>query len=288
MPIVRGVRCLMDWDLLRHFLVVVREGSFTAAGKRLRVDPTTVARRVARLEEELRTPLLIRNGPHVEPTPTGQRVAARAEEMERAQQSVRAVADDATGEPRGRVRVTTVQDVVDHLLLPALVEVSARWPELRVDLFTTHAQLDLASGQADLAVRVGQQQHLAALEVGHVLGRQAPRRQPATARVGTLGEGRQVARDEPLLGGGLADERWTAGFGRARPKLRGSHLATLVRAAHLDLGIVMCPEGMAGELVALPGLPIRRERALWLVTTSELASVPRVRVVMDAIVAAIR
>ncbi|MCA9491664.1 MAG: LysR family transcriptional regulator [Myxococcales bacterium] len=277
----------MEWDLLRHYLAVVREGSFTAAGRRLRVDPTTVARRVGRLEEELRTPLLIRNGPHVEPTPTGRRVAARAEEMERAQQSVRAVADDATGEPRGRVRVTTVQDVVDHLLLPALVDVSARWPELRVDLFTTHAQLDLASGQAELAVRVGAPteqgliaRHLTTFVERPHVGRGWLEARGLRAEDVTDLEGREVL----LL---LADERWTAGFGRARPKLRGSHLATLVRAARRDLGIVMCPEGMGEGLVPLPALPIRRERALWLVTTSELASVPRVRVVMDAIVAAI-
>ena len=41
----------MDWDDLRVFLAVARADSLTGAGKVLRLDPATVSRRIARLEE---------------------------------------------------------------------------------------------------------------------------------------------------------------------------------------------------------------------------------------------
>lgn len=42
---------MMDWDDLRVFLAVARTESLSAAGKRLKIDPATVGRRIARLEE---------------------------------------------------------------------------------------------------------------------------------------------------------------------------------------------------------------------------------------------
>jgi DNA-binding transcriptional LysR family regulator len=273
-----------DWDQLRVLLAVAREGSFTAAARRLRLDATTVGRRVTRLEEALGTPLFVRNGPQVRPTAAGLRVAGLAEEMERTQLAVRNVAADLAGEPAGRVRLTTVQDVADHLLLPALVAVAERHPRLRIDLYTTPETLDLAAGQADLAVRLGAPvaQHLVArhlttlVERPHVAPSWLAARGLSAADVVDL-QGREVL----LL---LVDERWTAGFGEARPRLRAANLATLVAAARGGLGIVMCPSELAAGLVPLPSLPIHRERSLWLATTPELAQVPRVRVVMDAIV----
>jgi DNA-binding transcriptional LysR family regulator len=275
-----------DWDALRYLLAVSREGSFTAAARRLRVDPTTVGRRVAGLEAALKTPLVVRNGPRVRLTAAGARVAALAEEAERTVQAARAVADEATRAPAGRVRVTTVQDVVDHLLLPALADVAARWPRLRIDLFTTPQVLDLAAGEADVAVRLGPPtgSHLVARHLATLVERPHAAQSWLDARGLAPGDVTDLHDREVLLI--LADDRWTAGFGEARPKLRAGSLATLVAAARRGLGIVLCPDALAHDLVPLPSLPIRRERALWLATTPELARVPRVRVVLDAITAA--
>ena len=48
----------MDWDDLRVFLAVARTESLSAAGKRLKIDPATVGRRVTRLEESTKARLL--------------------------------------------------------------------------------------------------------------------------------------------------------------------------------------------------------------------------------------
>lgn len=275
-----------DWDGLRFLLAVAREGSFARAGRRLRVDPTTVARRVSALEAALRAPLLVRSGPTVRLTATGERVVAVAEEMSRAGERVRSVVDDATGEPAGRVRLTTLQEVADQLLLPALVDVTTRWPRLRIDLLTTPETLDLTAGKADVAVRLGAPggQHLVARHLRTLT--EQPHAAPSwlAARGLRAEDVTDLHEREVLLV--FAAERWTTGLGEVRPRLRSSSLRTLVEAARRGLGVVCCPPELAAGLVPLPGLPIRRERALWLVTTPELARVPRVRVVLDAVTAA--
>lgn len=275
-----------DWDGLRYLLAVARGGSFTAAARRLRVDPTTVGRRVSSLEQALHVALVVRNGPRVGLTAAGVRVAALAEEAERTVQGARALAEEDSRAPAGRVRVTTVQDVLDTLLLPALTEVAARWPRLRIDLLTTPQVLDLAAGQADVAVRLGPPtgSHLVARHLTTVVERPYVARSWLESRGLSPGDVTDLEDREVLLL--LVDDRWTAGFGEARPKLRASSLATLVAAARRGLGVVLCPDALAQELVLLPALPIRRERALWLATTPELAPLPRVRVVLDAITAA--
>ncbi len=45
---------MADWDDLRVFLAVARGESLSGAGKALKIDPATVGRRIARLEEALR------------------------------------------------------------------------------------------------------------------------------------------------------------------------------------------------------------------------------------------
>lgn len=44
---------MMDWDNIRYFLAVAREGSVSAAAERLEVNHSTVLRRIAQLEESL-------------------------------------------------------------------------------------------------------------------------------------------------------------------------------------------------------------------------------------------
>lgn len=44
---------MANWDDIRLFLELAREGSLSAAARRLKVDHSTVARRIATLERDL-------------------------------------------------------------------------------------------------------------------------------------------------------------------------------------------------------------------------------------------
>ena len=73
----------IDWNDLRHVLALKREGSFAAAGRRLGLDPTTVARRLRAIERTLGARLFERGTEgEMRPTPAGEVTADRAEAVE--------------------------------------------------------------------------------------------------------------------------------------------------------------------------------------------------------------
>lgn len=281
---MRYAAWVYDWDDLRFLLAVHREGSLVAAGRRLRVDATTVGRRITALEQALKAKLVARSGASLVLTPTGHRVAGAVERAEHAIIEAERMAAGEGDTPSGRVRVTTLQDVADALVLPVLPELKRRWPAVRVDLWCTARVLDLVAGEADLSVRVGRP-----TEPDLITRRLCTLVERPYASRDWLAERGLAANDVVDLDGRevlllLIEDRWTDGLGQARPALRATAMSTLIAGARAGMGVVMAPESLAGsypELVALPSLPVSRERSLWLAMPEELAAVPRVRVVAD-------
>ena len=72
----------MNWDDLRFLVAIGREGTLAAAARRLKVDQTTVARRLRALEDTLGTPLFERSDKHWRPTAVGASVLERAARIE--------------------------------------------------------------------------------------------------------------------------------------------------------------------------------------------------------------
>ena len=70
---------MLDWNDLRYFLTVARDGSTLAAARELRVSQTTVARRIAALEEALGVRLFEKRQAGYSLTPDGQSLLGRAE-----------------------------------------------------------------------------------------------------------------------------------------------------------------------------------------------------------------
>src|SRR5258708_10907192 len=71
----------MDWDHIRCFLAVHREGSLRAAARRLGVDQTTAGRRVAALEQQLGAKLFVKTPTGYLTTPAGEALLASAERL---------------------------------------------------------------------------------------------------------------------------------------------------------------------------------------------------------------
>ena len=91
----------MDWDDLRIFLTVARSESLSGAGKTLRLDPATVGRRIARLEETLALRLFAKSPQGYALTEEGVRLSAHAERVETevsgAQEALRGTTGGLTG-----------------------------------------------------------------------------------------------------------------------------------------------------------------------------------------------
>src|SRR3954467_2154325 len=111
---------MLDWNDLRYFLAVVRDGSTLAAARTLRTSQTTAARRVAALEKALGVPLFEKRQAGYSVTPAGEELVARAEQVERA---ANGFADAATAHGRdlsGTVKITT-EEVYGITLLAQLL-----------------------------------------------------------------------------------------------------------------------------------------------------------------------
>jgi len=119
---------MLDWNDLRYFLAVAREGSTLAAGRALRVSQTTVARRIAALEATLGFPVFEKKQAGYALTPAGEQLVERARQVEMAAD---AFADAAAAEKRetsGTVRITTQDIFAVTLLAPMLRELHDRHP----------------------------------------------------------------------------------------------------------------------------------------------------------------
>jgi len=145
----------MDLNQLALFVRVVEAGSFTAAATRLDLPKSSVSRGIAALEQDLNVRLLQRTTRTLHLTDAGQslyQVASHAlEDIERAT----TCAGELQDLPRGKVRITSSEDVGRLLVAPVAARFMQQYPEIDLDVVLTPRNVDLVQEGFDLAVRVG-------------------------------------------------------------------------------------------------------------------------------------
>jgi len=146
------------WDDLRCLLAVARGGSTAAAARSLGMDATTVARRVAALEESVGLPLFERRANGYRSV-AGLDLLAQAERVEAEMLAFEDLARANRRSVNGWVRVTGTEAMVTHLLGPAVARVREAHPGLRLEIVTEDRRMDLVRGAADIALRVGTTPH---------------------------------------------------------------------------------------------------------------------------------
>ncbi len=144
---------MLDWNDLRYFLAVARKGSTLAAGRELRVSQTTVARRVAALEEAIGLALFDRRQAGYSLTTDGEALLPRAEAVEEAARNFSDAAGAEVRELHGTVRLSTEEIFSVTLVAPMLRELRAIHPEILIELDSSVDVRDLGSGEADVALR---------------------------------------------------------------------------------------------------------------------------------------
>lgn len=142
-----------DWNDLKTFLAVARNGSTLAAAKILGVNQTTVARRLEALETALGLKLFERDQTGSRISEAGQDLVAAAERVE---QAAHDLGSRAAARGRGlveTVRLTTVELLSNLIVTPGLAEFRRQYPRIKIDQVLSNDQLDLQAGQADVAIR---------------------------------------------------------------------------------------------------------------------------------------
>jgi len=144
----------IHWDDLRIYLAVARTESLSAAGKILRVDPATVGRRIARLEEMLGSPLFAKSPQGYALTDAGQRLLAHAERAEQAMGAAVAELQGQTGTLAGQIRIGAPDGCANFLLPQVCASIMADNPDLDVQIVALPRVFNLSKREADMAIGV--------------------------------------------------------------------------------------------------------------------------------------
>jgi DNA-binding transcriptional LysR family regulator len=137
-----------DWDDLRYFLQVTRTRSLAGAARALRVEHSTVSRRLSALEENLGAALVARRADGLRLTALGEKLAPLAEGLERTVAAARALVEAE----KARVKLA-VPSGFTRLFGAALADLRRAHPELSLEIVSGARPVDLERGEADLAIR---------------------------------------------------------------------------------------------------------------------------------------
>ncbi len=282
-----------DWNLHRTFLAVAREGSLSAAARRLGLTQPTAARHVEALEQAVGADLFLRSQRGLVPTELGLSLLPHAEALASAAAALMRTATGRVGEIAGSVRVSASEVMGIERLPTILARLRRDHPRLTVELVLSDDVQDLLQREADIAVRQTQPLQGALLArrlPSTILGLHAHR--DYIERRGTPRSLADLARHD------------VTGFDRETPAMRAfveafpafdrslfafradSNLAQLA-AIRAGLGIGVCQVGMARrspDLVRVLAGEVALDLPLWIVMHEDLKTSARCRAVFDALV----
>ena len=142
-----------DWSDLRAFLAVLREGSTTAAAKVLGMSQPTVTRRIDVLEHALGLTLFERSTKGLEPTADALALKPHAEAMEAAAEALAQAAVQCRMADAPPIRFTAAHVALTPNLTNIVAAFRAEHPGVDFEFLSSPDLLDLAAGEADVALR---------------------------------------------------------------------------------------------------------------------------------------
>jgi DNA-binding transcriptional LysR family regulator len=141
----------MNWDDLRFFLSVARAGQIGRAAPTLRADPTTVSRRVRRLEADLGQVLFEQDRDGQKLTAAGRALLTRAEEMERCASAI-SEGSGGDGGPSGILRISASEGFGTWVIARHLHEFADQYPAITIDLTASSGFLNPGKRETDIAI----------------------------------------------------------------------------------------------------------------------------------------
>lgn len=149
----------MNWDNLRIFLSVAREESLTGAAKALRLDPATVGRRIARLEQDADSVLFVKSPQGYVLTSAGERLLAHAENIEQTMIGVASEVRGRDAELTGTIRLGAPDGCATFLLPSVISGIVKENQGLEVQIVALPRVFNLSKREADIAIGVSRPQN---------------------------------------------------------------------------------------------------------------------------------
>lgn len=280
----------MNWDDLKLLLALVRAGNVRRAGAQAGVSHSTVARRVDQFERQLGVRLFDRRQSGYVLTSAGEEMFAVAERVEYELDVAERRVVGLDQKLAGRIRVTMVDVLATHLLMPDMQAFSARYPDIELEVLVSYQSADLDRGEADIAIR------LTARPPETLIGRQLT----SLAAAGYATPAYLAAHDlsDPGeacwigFGNGERFPRWVRQSGYPHLPARGvfDSIAVQLAAVHagMGLGYLPCFIGDRDPALKCVDEPANFPRySLWLLRHADTRETARLRVFAEFMAAAI-
>lgn len=287
MPSTQRIR--YNWGDIVFFLEVARQKSLVRAAAKLRVDHTTVSRRIRELEKSLNTALFSRTKSGFHLTETGMHLLQYAEGMEG---HANAIAEMIAGEEGagagGAVRIASMEGVGSMYLTKLFGEFHEWYPEVQIELITDYRMLDLSRREADLFVSffkpVGKRlkiEKLGEFKVSLFASRKYVETHPVPKTIAELEEHPFVDFIDELVH--VQENRWLSDIVRPHHLMfRSTSLVAQYMCASDGQGIAMLPSYVAAHNPDL--VPVMPElftfRDIWLAVHEDLLHIARIKAVM--------
>ena len=265
---------LGDWNAIKTILAVARAGSYFAAASKLGLHQTSLSRRVRQLERELNATLFVRHAHGVQLTPAGRALIEKAQEMEKAAESVRSELAGYDKRLSGLLRLQVTEGVGTYWLVRAMAEFTQQYPKIRIELLPGIHPADLLAGEADICITIHRPRdprvvgrRVASLSGGLFVSRQYLRTHDTPADLASLSQHRLLDLDlyqtDPELS-------WWRDILRSHdgPSFNSKTLGLYVAAIQEGYGVGLLPSFYAHvplDLIRLP-ITVTSITDLWLLT----------------------
>ena len=276
---------MLDWQDIRFFVALAREGTLSATARGLDVTHATVARRIDQLERSVGQQLFERRPTGYLLTEAGRAVLDAAERMADA---ARQISEDLLhgGQRPVVVRVTATRSIADLLIAPRLGDLLARHADIDIELIAESRNLSLARRETDLALRLGRPAQ------GDLLIRRLAELPYALYATAAYRDAVRNGQPAALIGfddgsGDLEEAAWARKALGPRRRLQTNSLLSQAALARSGHGVVLLPRMIGqlwGDLVEVDLGPKPLTRELWMVMRPDLGRNPRVRAVADHLI----
>jgi len=272
----------MNWDDLRFFLALAREGTVSGAGRTLNVKHSTVARRVAAFEEQLGSRLFDRMPSGYAMTQVGENLMPHALGIEELVNAADREVFGMDAQLSGSLKLAASYDVCSRLITPHLHLFTDKFPAIELELLSSTGLVDLGSRQADIALR------LSPKPPEYLLGREiAPLRHGVYASEHYL-LARPPQEQVILWGQDKGMPEWVDDhFPDAKVSVRTSEIMTMMEAVKNHLGLARMPCYVADAEPTLRRLDLALTPSnwgVWVLSHADLRSTARVRACRDFLI----
>lgn len=147
----------MKLDDLNLFRLVVENGSYTATSRKTMIPVATITRRIQALEDSLNLRLLNRHARKLSLTEAGERFFKECSPLlEKLSSTADEISDECRG-AKGKIKISSPANLTKRMMMPMFIEFMRQYPDISLELTTSHLADQLDPTEWDVIFRVGPQ-----------------------------------------------------------------------------------------------------------------------------------